>query len=61
MESREAVLSALDKGKELTSTVTGIKYKQINGVLYAKSSERSEWTQSGLTFCNPGSWLNLQE
>ena len=61
MESREAALKALDKGKELTSTVTGIRYKLIDGALHAKSSERSEWTQSGLTFCNPGSWLNLQE
>jgi len=61
MESREAVIKALDEGKKLTSTVTGIAYKLIDGVLHAKSSERSEWTQSGLTFCNPGSWQNLQE
>ena len=61
MESREAALRALDEGKELTSKVTGITYKSVDGVLYAKSSERSEWTQSGLTFSNPGSWQNLQE
>jgi len=60
MESREAALKALDEGKELTSTVTGIRYKLIDGVLHAKSSERSEWTMSGLTFYNPGSWQNLQ-
>jgi len=61
MESREAAFKALDEGKELTSTVTGIRYKQINGVLFAKSSDRTEWTLSGLSFYNPVSWLNLQE
>jgi len=61
MESREATLRALNNGKELTSTVTGIKYKQLNGVLYSKNCERGEWTLSGLMFYNPGSWLNLYE
>jgi len=61
MKSKEELFKALDEGKELTSTVTGIKYKSVEGLLYAKSSERSEWTLSGLTFCNPGSWLNLSE
>jgi len=61
MESREATLKALENGKELTSKITGIKYKQVGGLLYSKNSERSEWTLSGLTFFNPGSWQNLQD
>jgi hypothetical protein len=59
MQSKEAVIKALDEGKELTSSITGIKYKLIKGELYAKSSERSEWTPSLLCFYNPGSWVNL--
>ena len=42
MESREATLKALENGKELTSKITGIKYKQVGGLLYSKNSERSE-------------------
>jgi hypothetical protein len=61
MESREATLKALEDGKELTSSATGIKYKMIQGQLYSKNSERTEWLLSGLTFLNPGSWLNLQD
>ena len=61
MQSREAALKALDDGKELTSTITGIKYKLIDGVLHAKSGERSEWEPSLLSFYNPGSWINLYE
>ena len=61
MESKEATLKALKIGKELTSKITGIKYKLIDGLLYSKNSERSEWTLSGLTFFNPGSWQNLQD
>ncbi|UFS61879.1 hypothetical protein LOH54_09450 [Sulfurimonas sp. HSL-3221] len=61
MQSKEAALKALDDGKELTSAVTGIKYKQMDGALYSKSSERSEWIVCGLMFYTPGSWLNLFE
>jgi hypothetical protein len=45
--------------KKLTSSVTGIQYKLIDGQLHSKQMERSEWTLSGLTFLNPASWLNL--
>jgi hypothetical protein len=61
MESREAALKALKEGKELTSTVTGIKYKLINGQLFSRNYERTEWLESGLTFLNPASWLNLKD
>lgn len=60
MESREAALRALDEGKELNSSVTGIRYKLINGLLHSRDSEHKEWTRSGLMFFNPPSWLNLQ-
>jgi hypothetical protein len=60
MQSREEVFKALQEGKELTSTVTGIKYKFINGQLFSRNSERTEWLESGLTFLNPASWLNLK-
>ena len=59
MESREAALKALSEGKILTSTVTGLKYKLIDGLLHSKSSEQNDWTLSGLTFLNPPSWQNL--
>jgi hypothetical protein len=61
MESREDTLKALNEGKELTSSVTGIKYKLIDGLLYSKNFERTEWLLSGLTFLYPVSWLNLHD
>jgi hypothetical protein len=61
METREAVFKALDEGKKLTSKVTGIQYKLIDGSLHSKNGERNDWNPSGLTFDNPPSWLNLQE
>lgn len=61
MDNKEATLKALDEGKELTSTVTGIKYKLINGLLHSKNSESNEWKTSELIFMNPPSWLNLYE
>jgi hypothetical protein len=60
MDSREAALKALKEGKELYSTVTGIKYKLVNGQLFSRNCERAEWSESGLTFLNPASWLNLK-
>lgn len=59
MESKEATLKALNDGKELTSSITGMKYKIIDGHLHSRNSERTEWLLSGLTFLNPASWLNL--
>jgi hypothetical protein len=61
MQNREAVFKALKQGKKLTSKVTGIQYKLIEGLLHSKNGERSDWSLSGLTFDNPPSWLNLQE
>jgi len=61
MDTREDTLKALTDGKELTSTVTGLKYKLIDGLLYSKNSERAEWEQSGLSFFNPVSWQNLHD
>ena len=61
MENREAVFKALNEGKKLTSKVTGIQYKLIDGQLYSKSGERNDWNLSGLTFDNPPSWLNLHD
>ena len=60
MESREATLKALKEGKKLTSKVTGIQYKLIEGQLYSKNYECTEWTESGLSFFNPASWENLK-
>ena len=60
MQSKEDVLSALDAGKKLTSTVTGIQYILINGRLHSRHMERKEWQESGLTFEHPPSWLNLE-
>ncbi len=60
MDSKEAVLKALHEGRQLTSDITGIQYKLIDGQLYSKSYESKEWTESGLTFLNPASWLNLR-
>ncbi len=61
MESREAVLKALDEGKKLTSNITGFQYKLINGTLHSRHSERNDWQPSELFFDNPPSWLNLRD
>lgn len=61
MESKDAVLEALKKGKLLSSTVTGMQYQLINGKLHSRHSEKTEWQESGLHFDNPPSWLNLRE
>ena len=53
MESREAVFEALEAGKKLTSNVTGIQYMLIEGKLFSRHSERSDWNPSELTFDNP--------
>jgi hypothetical protein len=60
MDSREATLKALEEGKQLTSVITGLKYKLIGGHLYSRNSESKKWMESGLTFINPASWLNLR-
>lgn len=60
MESKEAVLSALQEGKKLTSTITGLQYTLIGGQLHARSSEKTDWHESELRFDNPPSWLNLR-
>ena len=61
MESREAAIEALKKGKVLVSSVTQLQYTLIGGKLYSRHTERHEWNLSGLTFENPASWLNLRE
>jgi hypothetical protein len=61
METREAVIKALDEGKKLTSSSSGIQYKLIEGKLHSRSSERSGWEPSELSFFNPPSWLNLRD
>jgi len=61
MDSREETLKALREGKVLTSAVTGIRYTQVDGLLYARSSEHKDPTQSGLKFFNPSSWQNLRD
>jgi hypothetical protein len=61
VESREETIKALEDGKKLTSSVTGIQYKLIDGQLHSKNVERSEWVLSGLTFLNPCSWTNLRD
>ena len=60
MKSREAVLEALNEGKNLISSITGLQYTLINGILHTRHSERSDWNQSELSFYNPPSWLNLK-
>jgi len=60
MDTKEEALKALSEGKELTSKVTGLRYKLIDGRLYSKEKERSEWQLSGLHFYNPVSWQNLR-
>jgi len=61
MESKDAVLQALKKGKLLSSIVTGMQYQLINGKLHSRHSEKTDWQESGLQFDNPPSWLNLKE
>jgi len=60
MKSKEAVLEALKEGKNLISSITGLQYTLINGILHTRHSERNDWNQSELSFCNPPSWLNLK-
>ncbi|MHC3994737.1 hypothetical protein ACXWTF_07890 [Thiomicrolovo sp. ZZH C-3] len=60
MNTREETLKALKDGKELISSVTGLRYKIIEGLLHSRDSERVEWQRSGLHFYNPVSWQNLQ-
>jgi len=60
MKSREAVLEALNEGKDLISSITGLQYTLINNTLHTRHSERSDWNQSELSFYNPPSWLNLK-
>lgn len=61
MESKAAVLKALDEGKTLVSSVTQMQYVLIDGKLHVRSSQKHAWNLSGLTFENPASWLNLRE
>ena len=60
MKSKEAVLEALKEGKNLISSITGLQYTLINGILHTRHSERTDWNQSELSFYNPPSWLNLK-
>lgn len=60
MKSRETVLEALHAGKNLISSVTGLEYTLIKGVLHTRHEERKNWKPSALTFDNPPSWLNLE-
>jgi len=60
MKSREAVFEALKEGHKLTSSITGLQYMLIDGKLYSRHSERSNWNESGLGFDSPPSWLNLE-
>ena len=60
MKSKEAVLEALNEGKNLISSITGLQYTLINNILHTRHSERGDWNQSELNFYNPPSWLNLK-
>ena len=60
MKSREAVLEALNEGKNLISSITGLQYTLINNILHTRHSEKGDWNQSELCFYNPPSWLNLK-
>lgn len=60
MKSKEAVLEALNEGKNLISGITGLQYTLINNILHSRHSERGDWNQSELSFYNPPSWLNLK-
>lgn len=59
MDSREAVIKALDEGKTLTNKVSGAQYTLLDGKLHVRGSDRKEWEPSELSFFNPPSWLNL--
>ena len=61
MESRDAVMDALKKGKLLTSNVTGMQYTLISDKLHFRYSEKAQWKESNLQFDNPPSWLNLRD
>jgi hypothetical protein len=61
MESKAAVLQALQEGKILVSDVTQMHYRLIDGKLHTRHGEKHDWNPSGLTFENPASWLNLRE
>ena len=60
MKSKEAVLEALNEGKNLISSITGLQYTLINAKLHTRHSEKSDWNESNLHFYNPPSWLNLK-
>lgn len=60
MKSREAVLEALKEGKNLISSITGLQYTLIKGILHTRHSEKNDWNESNLNFYNPPSWLNLK-
>lgn len=60
MEDRETVLKALEAGKKLISSVTGLQYMLIGDQLHVRQRESNQWNPSGLTFESPQSWLNLQ-
>ena len=59
MKSKEAVLEALNEGKNLISSITVLQYTLINNILHTLHSERGDCNQSELNFYNPPSWLNL--
>ena len=60
MKSKEAVLEALNEGKNLISSITGLQYTLINAKLHTRHSEKGDWDESNLHFYNPPSWLNLK-
>ena len=60
MKSKEAVLEALNEGRNLISSITGIQYTLINTKLHARHSTQGDWNESNLNFYNPPSWLNLK-
>jgi len=60
MKSKEAVLEALNEGKNLISSITGLQYTLINAQLHTRNSEKGDWNESNLNFYNPPSWLNLK-
>ena len=60
MKSKEAVLEALNEGKNLISSITGLQYTLINAKLHTRHSEKGDWNESNLHFYNPPSWLNLK-
>lgn len=60
MKSKESVLEALNEGKSLISSITGLQYTLINAKLHTRHSERGDWNESELNFYNPPSWLNLK-